>query len=80
MGYDEVARDQVGDIRYSAPEMIQGRPYNFKVDSWSFGIILFFLMSGGLLPFDEGRSNDAMRPPRKVNIKKKVFSRKILNR
>lgn len=40
-----------GDIRFRAPEVIQGKHYNAKADSWSFGVILFLLMIGKL-PFD----------------------------
>lgn len=29
-----------------SPEMIQNRPYDYKIDIWALGILLFELMSG----------------------------------
>ena len=51
MGYTEKTFSLFGDVRYRAPEVIQGRPYGFKADCWSFGVILFFMLCGEL-PFD----------------------------
>ena len=42
-----------GDIRFRAPEVLANKPYNFKADAWSFGVILFLLLTGKL-PFDSG--------------------------
>ncbi|XP_057958880.1 serine/threonine-protein kinase STY13-like [Malania oleifera] len=41
---------ETGTYRWMAPEMIQHRPYTQKVDVYSFGIVLWELMTG-LLPF-----------------------------
>eukprot|EP00262_Sarcandra_glabra_P019151 TRINITY_DN710_c0_g1_i1.p1 TRINITY_DN710_c0_g1~~TRINITY_DN710_c0_g1_i1.p1 ORF type:complete len:417 (-),score=51.08 TRINITY_DN710_c0_g1_i1:32-1282(-) len=41
---------ETGTYRWMAPEMIQHRPYNQKVDVYSFGIVLWELITG-LLPF-----------------------------
>jgi len=41
---------ETGTYRWMAPEMIQHRPYNHKVDVYSFGIVLWELVTG-LLPF-----------------------------
>ena len=40
-----------GDIRYCAPEVVEGKSYNHKADCWSYGVILFYVMTG-VLPFD----------------------------
>ncbi|CAM6026194.1 unnamed protein product [Sphagnum balticum] len=41
---------ETGTYRWMAPEMIQHRPYTHKVDVYSFGIVLWELITG-LLPF-----------------------------
>lgn len=41
----------VGTPEYSAPEVLQEKPYGMEVDLWSFGIILYEML-GHRLPFD----------------------------
>ncbi|XP_004243665.2 serine/threonine-protein kinase STY13 isoform X1 [Solanum lycopersicum] len=41
---------ETGTYRWMAPEMIQHRPYTQKVDVYSFGIVLWELLTG-MLPF-----------------------------
>ncbi|BAF20205.1 serine/threonine-protein kinase STY13 [Oryza sativa Japonica Group] len=41
---------ETGTYRWMAPEMIQHRPYDHKVDVYSFGIVLWELITG-MLPF-----------------------------
>ncbi|KAH9301727.1 hypothetical protein KI387_013310 [Taxus chinensis] len=41
---------ETGTYRWMAPEMIQHRSYNYKVDVYSFGIVLWELITG-MLPF-----------------------------
>ena len=41
IGYDCHVHSIVGDIRFRAPEVLLGKHYDFKADSWSFGVILF---------------------------------------
>lgn len=40
---DMLATTQVGTPLTSAPEILTGQPYDFKVDLWSFGVILYQL-------------------------------------
>lgn len=35
-----------GTLQYSAPEMLEGRAYNRAADWWSFGILMFALLTG----------------------------------
>ena len=41
----------VGSLRYMAPEVVKHKPYNEKVDIYSFGMILWELSTGNV-PFD----------------------------
>eukprot|EP00271_Cylindrocystis_brebissonii_P019361 TRINITY_DN5858_c0_g1_i1.p1 TRINITY_DN5858_c0_g1~~TRINITY_DN5858_c0_g1_i1.p1 ORF type:complete len:561 (-),score=77.22 TRINITY_DN5858_c0_g1_i1:1986-3668(-) len=43
-------QDFAGSILYMSPEMVAGEPYEFGIDMWSVGVVLFALLSG-LLPF-----------------------------
>ncbi|GMY35194.1 serine/threonine-protein kinase STY13-like [Fagus crenata] len=47
---------ETGTYRWMAPEMIQHRPYTQKVDVYSFGIVLWELITG-LLPFPNMTAN-----------------------
>jgi calcium/calmodulin-dependent protein kinase-4 len=51
--------DHVGTISYCAPEVLRGWAYTEKCDMWSFGVIMFALLSGRL-PFN-GASEDEKR-------------------
>ena len=33
-------------VQYMSPEMIMRKPYNYKVDIWGLGILLFELIQG----------------------------------
>jgi serine/threonine protein kinase len=44
--------DQVlGTPFYMAPELLQKEKYNYKADVWSFGVIVYQLLSG-ITPFN----------------------------
>lgn len=40
----------VGTQKYMAPEVINEERYNEKVDVYSYGVVVFFILSGGELP------------------------------
>ena len=47
----EVAKSMVGTPYYLSPEIIQGRPYSFKSDIWSLGV-MFYELCALKPPFD----------------------------
>jgi len=44
-GPEQLTEKIYGDICYKAPEVLQGRPYNNKADSWNFGILIYFMLT-----------------------------------
>jgi len=59
--YDDI-KGAVGDVRLAAPEVVDGKCYSYKADAWQFGMIMYFILSGGKSPFkfpqeidDDGR-------------------------
>lgn len=62
MGYGAHCHSIFGDIRFRAPEVVSGKHYDFKADSWSFGVILFQLLTGKL-PFDCSQKREGSPDP-----------------
>ena len=55
----------MGTVRYTSPEMIEGKGYNDSIDVWGIGVILFALLTGSY-PFDTSN---------KENTKQVIFQR-----
>jgi serine/threonine protein kinase len=55
-----------GDIRFKAPEVCNGASYDRTADIWSFGIILYHLLTGRL-PYDAKPSGHKSYSKRNVN-------------
>ena len=51
--FGEKAKEPIGTNGYISPEIYLNNEYSFKVDIWSLGIILYLLITGGILPFDD---------------------------
>jgi serine/threonine protein kinase len=51
---------QTGSLRYMAPEVMMSKPYNEKVDVYSFAIILW-QMASGELPYDGASKADFVK-------------------
>ena len=64
--YGQMANEPIGTNGYISPEIYMHKEYNFKTDIWSLGIILYLLITQGMLPFD----ND--------NMDNKVIGKKVI--
>jgi serine/threonine protein kinase len=51
IGPNEKADEPFGTLGYVAPEVLRKEPYSFSCDLWSYGCIIYALLSGSL-PFD----------------------------
>ncbi|KAH3683410.1 hypothetical protein WICPIJ_005629 [Wickerhamomyces pijperi] len=47
---DEVCRSLLGTPEFTAPEVLQGESYSFPADWWSFGVMIYDMLCGGV-PF-----------------------------
>ncbi len=52
IGKNEKIKECCGTLAYISPEVILKKPYDKKTDIWSFGVLLFYMVTG-ILPFDD---------------------------
>ena len=57
MGENETTNEPYGTLSYKAPELILHKYYNFKVDVWSIGITIYYIVYKAL-PFEDGNRED----------------------
>ena len=57
IGPGEYCTDPFGTFSYVAPEVLQEKPYNQKVDLFAIGVITYLLVAG-FLPFDHETSEE----------------------
>ena len=43
---EETMNEQLGTPQYAAPEIFESKPYNYKVDIWSVGVVLYNMVKG----------------------------------
>lgn len=60
MGPSEKSSEPFGTLGYVAPEVLKKEPYGFSCDMWSFGCIIYALLSGSL-PFDHESQKETVR-------------------
>jgi tRNA A-37 threonylcarbamoyl transferase component Bud32 len=58
--YGKQSADPIGTLAFIAPEMYTHNSYSYKVDVWSIGILLYYLVSGGVLPFDDEKMDESI--------------------
>lgn len=56
LGYNEEVRDSYGTLVFSSPEIVKREPYDTRVDVWSLGVMIFYIITGNL-PFDDDQNN-----------------------
>ncbi|XP_017984233.1 PREDICTED: calcium-dependent protein kinase 5 [Theobroma cacao] len=56
----QVFSDSAGSLYYAAPEILLNENYGPEADIWSAGVILFVLLSGGMLPFEAETEKDML--------------------
>ena len=64
--YGQTANEPIGTNGYISPEIYLHKEYSFKTDIWSLGIILYLLITQGILPFDH------------ENMDNKVIGKKVI--
>ena len=50
--YGEMSNEPIGTNGYISPEIYLHKKYSFETDIWSLGVILYLLITEGVLPFD----------------------------
>ena len=60
IGPHETANEPFGTLGYVAPEVLKKQPYTFSCDVWSFGCIIYAMLSGSL-PFDHESQKETIR-------------------
>jgi len=60
IGPNEKADEPFGTLGYVAPEVLRKEPYSFSCDLWSYGCIIYALLSGSL-PFDHENQKETIR-------------------
>jgi len=47
---DDLTREKLGTMAYTAPEVRLGLPYSYGADFWSLGVLLYVMLTGRVRP------------------------------
>eukprot|EP00366_Plasmodium_knowlesi_P002876 XP_002260373.1 protein kinase, putative [Plasmodium knowlesi strain H] len=72
------SRSVCGSDFYLAPEIIKNKEYGIKIDIWSLGVLIFFIITGKV-PFTGKNANELYNNILKANIPKLLSKEKSLN-
>ncbi len=54
----QISQDEISALRYASPEMCTGKEYTFSADVYSLGMVLYGVLNGGKLPFENECSQE----------------------
>ena len=63
---EQKTNEPIGTNGYISPEIYLHKEYSYSIDVWSLGVILYLLITGGILPFDD------------INMDCKVIAKKVI--
>lgn len=66
---DEVCRSILGTPEFTAPEVLKGESYSFPADWWSFGVMIYDMLCGGV-PYKGSNPEKLLK---KINTGKLLF-------
>ena len=66
LSYGQKTNEPIGTNGYISPEIYLHKEYSYSIDVWSLGVILYLLITGGILPFDD------------INMDCKVIAKKVI--
>uniref|UniRef100_A0A8C9LH16 Protein kinase domain-containing protein n=1 Tax=Piliocolobus tephrosceles TaxID=591936 RepID=A0A8C9LH16_9PRIM len=72
------SRSVCGSDFYLAPEIIKKKEYGIKIDIWSLGVLIFFIITGKV-PFTGKNANELYNNILKANIPELLSKEKSLN-
>jgi serine/threonine protein kinase len=73
-GKDNFVTEVIGTLAYVAPEVIEGHGYGRDIDMWSFGVILYYLLTGKLAFEDPEKLYGVIE---NQGVKKELFNKKL---
>lgn len=80
---EDIAKSQLGTPLFMAPEIFNKAPYDFKIDVWSLGVVVYEILTGR--PLFQCRSLHELRQMQKhptiaANARISPYARQFLER